>query len=266
VNEETPAALESTALEAAQAAGRLLKQRFEEKGPLRVEAKGLHDFVTQVDLDAESVIVSFLQERYPHHAVMSEEASPEAERAGHRWIVDPLDGTTNFIHGVPTFGVSIAVEDREGLLASAIHHPLRGETFHAHRGGGARLNGAPIACSHPADPNEALIATGFPFRELSRLDRYLVAFEAFARCTAGMRRAGAACIDLAYTACGRYDGFWEVGLSRWDIAAGVLLVREAGGTVTDVVGGNSSLETGDIVAAGAEFHPALLDVTRDAFG
>ena len=137
--------------------------------------------------------------------------------------------------------------------------------FHAYRDGGARLNGAPIQCSTPAVHEDALVATGFPFRELSRLDAYLVAFEAFLRSTAGLRRAGSAAIDLAYTACGRYDGFWEVGLSRWDIAAGVLLVREAGGIVTDVVGAGSTLDTGDIVAAGSSFHATMLDVTRKAF-
>ncbi len=234
--------------------------------PNAVESKGLRDFVTEADREAEAVIVSRIAERYPDHAVMAEEASPAARPAGHRWIVDPLDGTTNFIHGVPVFGVSIAVEDPVGLVAGAIHDPLRDETFHARRGGGAWRDGEPVRCSRPAGPHEALVATGFPFRELSRVGRYLVAFEALMRSTAGLRRAGAACLDLAYTACGRYDGFWEVGLSRWDIAAGVLLVREAGGTVTDVVGGQTMLETGDIVAAGAEFHSALLEVTRNAFG
>jgi len=127
------------------------------------------------------------------------------------------------------------------------------------------MNGEPIRCSEPAGAHEAVIATGFPFRELSRVDRYLRAFEAFIRTTAGLRRAGSAAIDLAYTACGRYDGFWEIGLSRWDVAAGVLIVREAGGKVTDVVGGDSTLDTGDIVAAGERFHRTVLEVTRTAF-
>jgi myo-inositol-1(or 4)-monophosphatase len=266
VTAPTPADLEEAACEAAMAAGDLLRRRFGNRGSLDVRAKGLHDFVTEADREAEAAIVGLLTRRYPDHAVMAEEGSPAAERAAHRWIVDPLDGTTNFIHGVPVFGVSVAVEDPGGLVAGAIHDPLRRETFHARRGGGARLDGAPIRCSDPANLGEALVATGFPFRELSRLAPYLVAFEAFARTTSGIRRAGAACLDLAYTACGRYDGFWEVGLSRWDIAAGALLVREAGGRVTDVGGGDRFLDSGDIVAAGERLHPAMLDVMRRAFG
>ena len=261
----TAETFESVACEAAYAAGRIVERRFTEDKPISVERKGLHDFVTFVDREAEAVVVNCIKQRYPEHTVMAEEGSPEAEAADFRWIVDPLDGTTNFIHGVPVFAVSVALEDREGLIAGAIHDPIRNETFHARRGGGARLNGEPIRCSRPAGAHEALIATGFPFRELSRIKQYLQVFEAFIRSTAGLRRAGSASIDLAYTACGRYDGFWEIGLSRWDIAAGVLIVREAGGIVTDVVGGDTMLQTGDIVAAGAGFHPVLLEVTREAF-
>jgi myo-inositol-1(or 4)-monophosphatase len=257
---------ERAACEAARLAGGLLRARFEGGACLGVEQKGQHDFVTRADREAEAAIVTFLRERFPDHAVMAEEGSPEAARASYRWVVDPLDGTTNFIHGVPTFAVSIALEDGEGLLASAIHDPMRGETFHARRGGGARLDGRPIACARPAGLHEALVATGFPFREMSRVAPYLQALEAFMRSTAGLRRAGSASLDLAYTACGRYDGFWEIGLSRWDIAAGALLVREAGGWVSDVVGGLRYLDTGDIVAAGPQLHPALVAVTRAAFG
>ena len=142
---------------------------------------------------------------------------------------------------------------------------MRDETFHGHRDGGARLNGETIRCSEPSGPHEALLATGFPYREVSRLDRYMKAFEVFVHETAGMRRAGSAALDMAYTACGRYDGFWECGLSRWDVAAGTLLVREAGGIVTDLVGNDTTLETGDTLAAGGGFHPVLLGVTRAAF-
>jgi myo-inositol-1(or 4)-monophosphatase len=151
------------------------------------------------------------------------------------------------------------------LLAAAIHDPMREESFHAHRGGGAWMNGSALSTSQPDELQDALIATGFPFRELARLGPYLSAFEAFVRTTAGLRRAGSASLDLAYTACGRYDAFWEVGLSRWDVAAGTLIVREAGGVVTDVVGGNTVLDTGDIVAAGRKLHPKVLSVTKRAF-
>lgn len=261
----TAADFERVACEAAHAAGRMIKERFTQETSLSIERKGVHDFVTAVDRDAEGLVIAHLRKHCPEHTVMAEEGSPEAPDSDYRWIVDPLDGTTNFIHGVPVFAVSVALEDRQGLLAGAIYDPLREETFHAHRSGGARLNGRPIRCSEPQDTRESLIATGFPFREFSRVDAYLEAFRAFIGSTAGLRRAGSASIDLAYTACGRYDGFWEIGLSRWDIAAGVLLVREAGGTVTDITGGDSCLDTGDIVAAGKRVHPTMLKVTRSAF-
>jgi myo-inositol-1(or 4)-monophosphatase len=262
----TPPTFEKIACAAAKTAGRLIREHFLEKKPVSVEWKGLHDFVTAVDHEAEAAVLGYLKEHFPDHAVMAEEGSPDEAAVDYRWIVDPLDGTTNFIHGVPVFSVSVALEDREGLVAGAIYDPIRDEIFHAHRGGGARMNGEPIRCSRPSGPHEALIATGFPFRELSRVDRYLKAFKSLILTTAGLRRAGSACLDLAYTACGRYDGFWEIGLSRWDIAAGTLIVREAGGKVTDVVGGDTQLDTGDIVAAGEEFHATLLEVTRAAFG
>jgi myo-inositol-1(or 4)-monophosphatase len=260
------AAFEAAACEAARAGGRILRERFRAERPLRVELKGHHDFVTEVDREAEAAVVGCLLGHFPDHEVMAEEGTPRAERRAFRWVVDPLDGTTNFIHGVPVFAVSVAVEDDRGLAAGAILDPLRDEMFHARRGGGAFLNGEPTRCSTIPDLHAGLVATGFPFRELSRLGAYLRSFEAFARSTAGIRRAGSACLDLAYTACGRYDGFWEVGLSRWDIAAGALIVREAGGTVTDVLGGDHFLESGDVVAAGARLHPCLLEITRAAFG
>jgi myo-inositol-1(or 4)-monophosphatase len=259
------AILEQAARDAAEAGGAVARRYFEGREPVVAESKGLHDFVTHVDHAAEAAIVSLLRERFPDHAIMSEEGSPDAAPGEHRWIVDPLDGTTNFFHGVPTFGISVAVEDRVGLVAGAVCDPLRRETFHAHRGGGARLNDTPIRCSAAAALGDALLATGFPFRELSRVDRYLRTLESFMRNAAGVRRAGAASLDLAYTACGRYDGFWEAGLSRWDVAAGVLLVNEAGGRVSDLTGGATVLDSGDIVAAGASLHPKIVEITRPEF-
>jgi myo-inositol-1(or 4)-monophosphatase len=261
-----PEEFEAVACAAAHQAGGILRRRFRERRPLEVETKGLHDFVTEVDREAERAALSYIQAHFPKHAVMSEEASPELPPSGHRWVVDPLDGTTNFIHGVTPFSVSVALEDERGLVAGAIHDPFHAETFHARRGGGARLNGDAIRCSATVSNDQALVATGFPYRELSRLDRYLRAFEACVHATAGIRRAGSAAIDLAYTACGRYDGFWEVGLSRWDIAAGALIVQEAGGVVTDVLGGRNFLDTGDIVAGAPGLHATLLEITSEAFG
>ena len=259
-----PADYEAIACDAARSAGRVLRSLFR-SAPLNVESKGPCDYVTDADRQAEEAVLSHLRKHDAGASIMSEEAAPDSPSTGRRWVVDPLDGTTNFIHGVPTFGVSVALEDERGLLAGAVHDPMRDETFHAHRGGGARLNGKTIRCTEPARMADTLIATGFPFRELSRLELYIEAFEAFVRATAGLRRAGAASIDLAYTACGRYDGFWEIGLSRWDVAAGTLIVAEAGGLVTDVVGGDTHLETGDILAASPGLHAAMLEVTRAVF-
>lgn len=256
------ATFEAGAIEAAHAGGEVLRRRFREPAALRVELKGLHDFVTEVDREAEAAVVGSLRRRHPDHGILAEEGSGAAAAGRWRWLVDPLDGTTNFIHGVATFAVSVALEGPNGLVAGAVHDPIHGETFHASRGGGARLNGSLIACRRPASLDEALIATGFPFRELSRLPRYLEAFERFVRGTSGLRRAGSASLDLAFTACGRYDGFWEVGLSPWDIAAGALLVEEAGGLVSDAGGGSRYLVEGSIVAGAPDIHGAMVAITR----
>jgi myo-inositol-1(or 4)-monophosphatase len=257
--------LERFACSVAREAGLLLRERFLDRRSLRVDTKGPHDFVTQADLDAEACIVGRIRERFPDDGIVAEEGSSTAGSSGTRWIVDPLDATTNFIHGVPLFAVSIGVEGPDGLVAGAVFDPLREEMFHTHRGGGARLNGAPMQCSATTELAEALIATGFPFRELGRLEPYLETLAVFVRAAAGLRRAGSATLDLAYTACGRYDGFWEVGLKAWDVAAGALLVLEAGGRVTDVDGGDGFL-AGDIVAATPGIHEAMLETTRRTLG
>ncbi len=250
------------AIEAARRGGEVLRRRFRNLGGLTVERKGLHDYVTEVDREAEAAVADVLRRAHPDHALLAEEGTTGAAGSPWRWIVDPLDGTTNFLHGVPTFAVSVALEGPEGLVVGAIHDPSHDETFHAARGAGAFLNGTPIACSRPPALDDALIATGFPFRELRRLDRYMAAFERFVRETSGLRRAGSASLDLAFTACGRYDGFWEIGLSPWDIAAGALVVREAGGRVSDVAGGEEFLRGGTIVASGPTIHEAMLGITR----
>jgi len=268
----SPSSFEEAAREAARRPGELLRRRFRDTSRLQIESKGLRDFVTEVDREAEDRVIGYLRGRFPDHRVLAEESyaktGDEMKGGGstYRWIVDPLDGTTNFIHGVPVFAVSVALEDDSGLLAAAVYDPVHDEMFHACRGGGARLDGEPIHCSDVADPNDALIATGFPFRDFSRAAAYLRSFEGFMRTTAGIRRAGAASLDLAFTACGRYDGFWEVGLHPWDLAAGALLILEAGGRVTEVVGGDGFLESGEILAAGTALHGAMLEVTRPAFG
>ena len=257
---------EDAACHAARVGGAVLRRRFRETERLVVEIKGLHDFVTDVDREAQAAVVGYLRGRFPDHSFLAEEARHESPGGGSRWIVDPLDGTTNFIHGVGTFSVSVALEDGRGLAAAAVYDPIRDEIFHARRFGGARLDGRSMRCSEPPSLDEALIATGFPFRELSRLGSYLTVLERLVRSSAGLRRAGSAALDLAYTACGRYDGFWEIGLCPWDVAAGALLVLEAGGVVTDVGGGERYLETGDIVAGGSGTHRAMLPLMRPLAG
>lgn len=259
----TDGALERVAIEAAHAGGDVLRRRFAERATLAVETKARHDYVTEVDLEAEAAVVEVLRQRTPHHAILAEEGSLGALESSTRWIVDPLDGTTNFIHGVPTFAVSIGLQSDDGLLVGVVHDPCRDETFHARRGGGAFLNGQAIRCTTVPHLDTALIATGFPFREMSRLAEYLRAFERFVRTTSGLRRAGSASLDLAYTACGRYDGFFEVGLFPWDLAGGSLLVMEASGTVTDVRGGSGFVEAGSVVAAGRGLHAEMLAITRE---
>jgi myo-inositol-1(or 4)-monophosphatase len=255
---------DEVAIEAARAGGEVLRRRFAAHEELAIETKARHDYVTEVDREAEAAVVAVLRRRTPGYAILAEEGSLGADVSTHRWIVDPLDGTTNFIHGVPTFAVSIGLTDPEGLIAGVVHDPCRDETFHARRGSGAFLNGAPIRCTAVDHLDAALIATGFPFREMSRLPDYLRAFERFVRQTSGLRRAGSASLDLAYTACGRYDGFFEVGLFPWDLAGGCLIVREAAGIVTDVRGGEDVLKSGSVVAAGPGLHGAMLSITREA--
>jgi myo-inositol-1(or 4)-monophosphatase len=256
------AEFERIAIEAAHAGGDVLRSRFGDRGSLAVEVKAKHDYVTEVDREAESAVIAVLRRYVPEHAILAEEGSTGGTDTGYRWIVDPLDGTTNFIHGVPAFAVSIGLTDEHGLVAGAVHDPCRDETFHAHRGGGAFLNGHGIACTTLDHLDAALIATGFPFREMAHLPAYLAAFESFVRSTSGLRRAGSASLDLVYTASGRYDGFFEVGLKPWDLAGGSLVVMEAGGIVTDVRGGPGFLEDGSVVAAGASLHPAMLAITK----
>lgn len=253
---------ELSAITAAREAGNVLRERFREVGGLEVERKGLHDFVTEVDRASEDAVVARLTGDHPDVAVQAEEGSPDADRAALRWIIDPLDGTTNFIHGIPTFAVSIALHDDDGLAVGVVFDPVHDELFHARRGGGARLNGAPLAASRKTDLHQALVATGFPFRQFDKLDGYVTALRAFMTGTSGIRRAGSAALDLVHTAAARYDGFFEVGLAPWDLAAGAVIVAEAGGVVTDCGGGGDFLAKGEIVAAGAGLHAAMLAIAR----
>jgi myo-inositol-1(or 4)-monophosphatase len=245
------------ALRAAAAAAEILKGRT---GAGDVREKGRADLVTAVDEAAEREITRVIAEAFPDDVVIAEEFSPGGQTtSGRRWIVDPLDGTVNFVHGHPFACVSIAFVDEDGPAVGVIDAPFLGEVYEGSRGGGARLNGQPIGVSSVRNSTAALLATGFPFKP-GKGDpaEYLRMIGAMLGCTHGVRRAGAAALDMAYVAAGRVDGFFEIGLSPWDIAAGIVLVREAGGTVSGWPGDHSpALESGRIVASNGRIHDWL---------
>lgn len=227
------------------------------------------DLVTEADRAAERAIVAVIADAFPDHAVVAEEGTAGGDAAACRWIVDPLDGTANFVHGLPVWAVSVALHAGGEPAVGVVVDPSRGEWFTARAGRGATLDGGspadaePLAVSTLADPRRAILATGFPFRAPERLDLYLSAFRALFRQVSDMRRAGSAAIDLAWVAAGRVEGFWEIGLSPWDIAAGELLVREAGGAVTDWAGGDRHRDHGWIAAGTPAFHPLLVATLRE---
>ena len=250
------------AVRAARRAGSIIN-RAALAGGLQVRSKRANDFVTEVDRAAEASIIETVHKAYPEHAILGEESGAILrEGAEFRWIVDPLDGTTNFIHGFPQYCVSVAVEHRGALAHAVVYDPLRDELFTASKGRGAFLNDRRIRVSKCQKLGDALMGTGFPYRELNRLDLYVKQLRFMMEGCSGVRRAGAAALDLAYVACGRLDGFWELGLSPWDMAAGALLIQEAGGLVADLQGDQGFLESGDVCAATPKVFPALLQALQ----
>ncbi len=225
----------------------------------RPERKGRIDLVTEYDRRSEALILSRLNERFPDHAVLAEESGAHQGGAV-RWLVDPLDGTTNFAHGYPFFCVSIGVEVEGVLTAAAVYDPIREEMFSAALGHGATCNGEPIRVSEAAELEDALLVTGFPYDVREHPERHLPLFQDFLTRAQGVRRDGSAALNLCYLAIGRFDGFWEGNLSPWDLAAGVLIVREAGGRVTEYAGGAFRLEGRQIVAGNDLLHARLLEV------
>ncbi len=251
--------LREACAEAARRGGAVLRERW---GQVRtIELKGGIDLVTDADHASEAALLAFLRERFPGAAVLAEESGASGAGAGGlRFFVDPLDGTTNYAHGVPHFAVNVAVSDARGLAAGATYDPLRDELFTAGRGEGATLGAEPLARSERGRLEGSLLVTGFPYDVHQRPEYPLALFGAFIRRARAVRRFGSAALDLAYVAAGRFDGFWELGLKPWDVAPGILLAREAGAIVTDMWGGDTMLETGDIVAATPALHRPILDV------
>jgi myo-inositol-1(or 4)-monophosphatase len=226
--------------------------------------KAQHDFVTDIDRTCEAMIAEALTRAVPESVVVGEELAPDLVAGEVVWIVDPLDGTTNYLHGFPEYAVSIGCAVSGALRAGVVHDVARDVVYRAWHGGGAWLDGARVQVSAITHPKRALIATGFPFRSMTQLDRYLEQFAAVARGVSGIRRPGSAALDLANVAAGRFDAFWEQGLAPWDIAAGIVLIREAGGLVTRQDGSEDVLGHGDIVAGNPAMHGWLMKVLREA--
>ena len=239
------------AIKAAHEAGDIIARSADRIDQLQIENKDKNDFVTEIDRSAEDTIIGILKRAYPDHAFIGEESGKHEGKGQYEWIIDPLDGTTNFIYGIPHFAVSIALKKDGKLDQAVIYDPMKDDLFYASRGGGAFLNKRRIRVSKRLSLSNALLTTGVPYRpdQADIIDTYFQTMKAMIIDTAGVRRPGSASLDLAYVAAGRYDGFWEFGLNQWDIAAGILLVQEAGGLVGDLQGGNTQLESGDIVAA-----------------
>lgn len=245
------------AIKAARKAGSLILRHMDRLDGLTVSLKGRNDYVSEVDRQAEEEIVAILRRAYPQHGILAEEGGSQAGDE-YKWIIDPLDGTTNYLHGFPQFAISIALERRGHMEQGVVYDPLREELFTASRGVGAFLNDRRVRVSTIKTLEGSLLGTGFPFRHQQHLDAYLETFRALHGDPAGIRRAGSAALDLAYVAAGRLDGFWEIGLKIWDTAAGSLLVQEAGGMVGDFGGGDDFLHTGNVVAGNPRVYAAIL--------
>ncbi len=249
------------AIKAARLAGTIILRYTDQLERLSIESKGRSDFVTEVDREAEAEIMHVIRKAYPDHAVLAEE-SGRREGNDYVWIIDPLDGTTNYLHGYPQFAVAIALMHRQRLDQAVVFDPLRDELFTASRGVGAQLNGRRIRVSRVVKLELALLGTGFPFRAHEHLETWIDTFRVLLTHTSGIRRAGSAALDLAYVACGRLDGFWEIGLGPWDMAAGALLIEEAGGLIGDFGGAQRFLQTGNVVAGNPAVYPKILELIQ----
>ncbi len=245
------------AIRAARAAGDSIVREMDRVSDISIDIKGKNDFVTEVDRQAEYIIIETIKKSYPDHAFLGEESGKSGD-SEYLWIIDPLDGTTNFLHGIPHFAISIALQYKDRLDQAVIYDPVKQELFTASQGKGAQLNGKKIRVSPQKTLDGALLATGFPFREDQEVDKFIKSFKALFPMIAGIRRAGVASLDLAYVAAGRFDGFWEFSLKSWDIAAGVLIVQEAGGISSEINGGLDYLESGNIISANPKLMKAIL--------
>lgn len=249
-------------IRAARRAGDIIVRSINRLDSIKVASKGRNDFVSEVDRSAEADIIETIRRSYPDHAILAEESGRSGD-SEYVWIIDPLDGTTNFLHGFPVYAVSIALAHKDRLEHAVVYDPMRQELFTASRGEGAQLDGRRIRVSGQRTLESALIGTGLPFRgKEDTLDVYMPMLKTIIASTAGIRRPGAASLDLAYVAAGRLDGFWELGLQPWDVAAGVLLIQEAGGHVSSLRGDDDFVERREMIAGNPRVHKALVDALR----
>ncbi|MCL9683672.1 inositol monophosphatase family protein [Legionella maioricensis] len=252
------------AVNAARQAGEIIIRHMEQVDRLKITAKNGHEYFSEVDIKAEQAIINCIHKAYPGHGILAEESGVQDGDGESIWIIDPLDGTSNYLHGFPFFSVSIALKIKNRIEHGVVYDPLRHECFAASRGRGARLNDRRIRVSKQTQLSASLLGTGVPFRDVALAQRYLPTFEALLGKCAGIRRTGSAALDLAYVASGRLDGFWEFGLRPWDIAAGSLLIREAGGLISDLQGGDDFLKNGDTVAGTPKVFKSLLQTISPA--
>jgi myo-inositol-1(or 4)-monophosphatase len=247
----------NVAMIAAREAGEIIMKYAQDIDRLEITEKDRNNYVTQVDQLAERTIIKTIKKYYPDHAILGEETGHNQVDSPIQWIIDPLDGTTNYLHQFPHFSVSIAVTEKGKLQHGVVYDPMRDEMFSASKGQGAKLNNRRIRVTEQKNLQNALLATGFPYYQFDYIDDYLATLKFFMTETAGIRRAGSAALDLAYVACGRVDGYWEFNLKSWDIAAGILLVQEAGGRCSDFAGGDNQLASGNVLAGNPKLFKHL---------
>jgi len=245
--------------------GQFLKKEITQISASDIENKNVHDFVTYVDKTAEQKLVKGLSKILPEAGFLTEEKTTAQTEKPLRWIIDPLDGTTNYIHGLPPYSISVALAEKNKLIAGIIYEVTHNELFYAWESGGAFLNGNPIHVSPTKKVFDSFLATGFPFKDYKYLENFMKTLSHFMENSQGLRRLGSAAVDLAYVACGRFDGFYEYSLQPWDVAAGAFIVQQAGGTVSDFKGGNNFIHGGEIICGNPVIHDEIIEVVKKFF-
>ena len=252
-------------IDVAKQAGAFIREQRNAFTPDKIEIKGLNDLVSYVDKTAEQIIVAALKDVVPEAGFITEEKTISKTGERYNWIIDPLDGTTNFIHGLPVYSVSIALQEYDELILGVVYEINLDECFYAWKGSAAYLNGAKIRVSNTPSINKSLLATGFPYYDFGKQPAYIALFTEFMKSCHGLRRLGSAAVDLAYTACGRFDGYYEYNLNAWDVAAGILIVRQAGGDVVNFTGGNECLKSRELLATNGKITNEMLEAIQQHF-